>query len=637
MSGIYAVRRHCHAVALSMFLCAIQPVWASPIIEMPDTTEVPDLEKSSLLLDMDIPSVRERDPNPMAGPRLNVREFRVQGLVEYPDIGITREEIIKRVEAIRFDMMDEGEVTGSGYTLDELGELSDLLAEIEDETEIEHVGPIEVQRLVFLIREQRRERGITLGMIEMVADTITRYYRERGFVLAKAFIPEQHVRDGVVTLTLLLGELGEVKVHNNDDYSSSLIESMFDGAMDKPITASAIEEHLYFVNDLPGLTAQGFFEAGSQVGDSRLNINVLEEEWWDANLRLDNHGSASSGEYRIYGDLFLHNPLGIGDQLHLGVLNTFQPDNSFYGSVRYNTHVLNPRFRLSLGYSNNDFALDNSESESIAALQIEGRSRVADASAEYQLKRSRAENYAIGMRYSTIESQIRFAAFEETGDIGLDDEVRNVELYYDFDVLDEKSRTLHQGRLGVTSSKFVLGAEDAQEEAPWLLNVDYSMLTFLELPLTSVNARAVLRTSLQYSGVSLSSINQFSLGGPVKARAFTINEFFADDGIHVGADLIFEAGVFGDAEFAGQRLRNMINPFVFADSSYGIAHPTLEGAEETTALLNNVGAGLKLAFGRNLRGNITVATPFSSSQDSATDEVEPGDGTKIYFDIQYSF
>ena len=199
---------------------------------MPNTTETPEFERQSLLLDMDIPTVKERDPNPQAGPHLNVKEFRIQGLREYPEQGITREQIIKQVEALRFDMMGEGKLLSSGYTLDELGKVSDLVAEIEKETQDQHVGPLEVQKLVFLIREQRRQRGITLGMIETVADTITRYYREHGFILAKAYIPKQQVRDGVVTLTVLLGELGEVEVQNNKRYSTNTIKKVFKNPAD---------------------------------------------------------------------------------------------------------------------------------------------------------------------------------------------------------------------------------------------------------------------------------------------------------------------------------------------------------------------------------------------------------------------
>ena len=93
------------------------------VLDMPEATELPEAEKKSLLKDMDIPTVKERDPNPEGGPRLNVKEFRIQGLEDDPDFNISKVELTKRVEAIRFDLMGEGEKTKSGYTLKELAEL----------------------------------------------------------------------------------------------------------------------------------------------------------------------------------------------------------------------------------------------------------------------------------------------------------------------------------------------------------------------------------------------------------------------------------------------------------------------------------------------------------------------------------
>src|SRR5690625_6920943 len=115
-------------------------------------------------------------------------------------------------------------------------------------------------------------------MIETVADTITQYYRERGFILAKAYIPKQEVRDVVVTLTVLLGNLGEVNVHNNQRYSSGTVKRPFNAILDKPVTSHAVEERLFFVNDLPGLSAQAYFEPGSQVGDTAMGLYVLSED-----------------------------------------------------------------------------------------------------------------------------------------------------------------------------------------------------------------------------------------------------------------------------------------------------------------------------------------------------------------------
>ena len=157
--------RKTNVVIFNLLLISLlsSPVNAG-FLDMPEITESPELERKSMLRDIDIPGVKERDPDPTAGPRLAVKEFRVQGLVEYPDLGITREAINKLVESIRFDLMAEDKLLGSGYTLDELGGLSDLLVDIEEDTVKRHVTPIEVQKLVWLIREQRKKRGITLGL-----------------------------------------------------------------------------------------------------------------------------------------------------------------------------------------------------------------------------------------------------------------------------------------------------------------------------------------------------------------------------------------------------------------------------------------------------------------------------------------
>lgn len=599
-------------------------------IDMPNTTEVPDFKRESMLLDLDIPGVKDRDPDPTAGPRLNVKEFRIQGLVEYPELGITREKIIEQVELIRFDMMAEGKLLESGYTLDELGEVSDLIADIEKKTEGEHVGSLEVQRLVFLIREQRRQRGITLGMIETVADTITRYYRERGFILAKAYIPKQHVRDGVVNLTLLLGELGEVAVQNNKRYSATLIQNIFSRDFAKPVTNDRIEEKLFLINDLPGLSAQGYFEPGVQVGDTKLNVNVTNERWYDANIRLDNHGSDRSGEYRAYAEFLLHNPVGIGDQLHVAVLGSYSPEESTYGSIRYNTIILNPRVHFSLGSSTNDFVLG---SIGVANFDITGKSVVVDTSLKYQIKRSRVKNYAVGMKASEIESEISIGR-EKIDYLG--DTVRNVELFYEFDLLNERKRLLHQANITLVNSDFVEGAEELQKESLVFVRFDYSLLTFVKVPFTDAESRLVLRASGQYAGEPLASVNQFSLGGPTRSRGYAINEFYADDASYLGADWIFKSPGSSIA-LAGERLDNIIQPFVFADYGYGLAHPFVEGADKVEAQLASLGLGVKLTYKNNIRGNLIAATPIYASNSALDDGVKPGDGARLYFDFQYGF
>src|SRR5690606_14208474 len=97
--------------------------------------------------------------------------------------------------------------------------------------------------------------------------------------------------DGIVTITLLLGNLGDVRLDGNKRYSQETVERIFRSSIGEPVNSTIIEEKLFYVNDLPGLRVQGFFAPGDQVGDTRLNISTIDEELYRVNVRTDNHGS----------------------------------------------------------------------------------------------------------------------------------------------------------------------------------------------------------------------------------------------------------------------------------------------------------------------------------------------------------
>lgn len=621
---------------------SVTSVNAQGFLEMPDITEVPEYESESLLLDLDIPPVRDRDPDPEAGPRLNITEFRLQGLVEFPKLGITREDLIKRVESIRFDLMDEGKLTESGYTLDELGEISDLMADIEKKTETQHVGPLEVQRLVFLIREQRRRRGVTLGMIETVADTITRYYREKGFILAKAYIPEQKVRDGIVNLTLLLGELGEINAENNRRVSDRLIKSVFKRDMNKPVTSWRTEESLYLVNDIPGVSAQGFFQPGSQVGDTRLNVNILSESRFTTSFRLDNHGSPRTGENRVYADFAYHNPLGIGDDLRVSVLNTFSPDNTTFGAISYSSFIANPRVRGQLSFSTNDFVSNNrSTTNSSVSTVVTGESKVTDASLKYIFKRSRVKNISVELKAVNISTELSTEVQVDGnsgGALGSGSEANNISVGFNFDILNQKRRQLYLGNISVVNSRVEIDDEiqsqlqQSEDGSIVFLSHDLSMLSFWRIPFTNAETRFFVKSAGQFSGKGMNSINQFNLTGPDRVRGFEVNSLQFDDSIYLGVDWIFSLPKFGGASIFGEPINKVIQPFVFADSGFGILYAQIDGEEDVNGTLASTGIGVKFSHS-SFSGSFTYAEPMTDEVDTEVDTPL----SRFYFDLQYVF
>ncbi|MFL0799626.1 MAG: ShlB/FhaC/HecB family hemolysin secretion/activation protein [Agarilytica sp.] len=599
---------------------------------MPDTSEVPEYERESMLLDLDVPPVRDRDPDPEAGPRLNVKEFKLQGLVEFPELGITRKGLIERVEAIRFELMSEGELTDSGYTIDELGEVSDLIADIEKETGEEHVGPLEVQKLVFLIREQRRRRGVTLGMIETVADTITRYYRERGFILAKAYIPEQKVRDGMVILTLLLGELGRVSVENRERVSEGLVTSVFKNDINAPVTSWNVEESIYLINDIPGVNSQGFFSPGSQVGDTKLTVNLSDEDWYSGNIRLDNHGSEDSSQNRAYFDVYIHNPLGYGDEVYLALLKSYDPNESTYGAFRYSSMIGSPRVRAQFGVSTNDFVSRSVINDSTV---ITGESRVGDAGFSYIFKRSRVKNFSLDFTYMDVATTV------DSGiGIGLETEsdMQRTSVTFNFDLLNEKRRHLYVGDVSLSSSstetsEIFLGGQGESKGSHFLFNYNFTMLSFFKFPFTDYENRFIVKSSLQYAGEGVSNLNQKSLTGPDTARAFGVTGFQADDAFYAGVDWIFGFPSFGETKIFGQSISKVIQPYLFMDYAFGKQYPGIEATEPDIGRLADIGFGISFNHS-NFSLGVVAAAPL---EDAIAGQKDSTPETSFYVDFQYSF
>ncbi len=601
-------------------------------LQMPDVTQMKDLEQKSLLRDIDIPAVRERDPDPTAGPRLAVSEFRIQGLVEYPDLGITREALNELTEKIRFDLMEEGKALESGYTVRELGEISDLLGEVEEESKDRHVTPLDVQRLVWLIREQRGKRGITIGQIESVANTITKFYRERGFVLAKAYIPKQKVRDGIVTLTLLLGMLGEVKVNNNDLYTSEHLQQVFDDMKGKPITSAAVEENLFLINDFPGVFVDGYFEPGTQVGDTRLNINVKNESRFSSNLRVDNHGTKESGLYRLYADAQLNNTLGLSDALNASYLKAEQPSNSDYYRLSYELNLFSPRFRAGIETSKNQFVVDQTIFN--ASFKLNGSVFVDAYYFKYMFKRSRTNNQNVALRYEEILSDLQLGDIPDIGN-ALDDKIRTTSLAYNFDTLNETDKKLHQGSVKLTSGSFIYGQEPGQDTDFTIFNSDYSLLSFWKIPFTDSTSRLIYRASLQYAGNNLPSSKRFSIAGPTRARGYSPSLFTADDSLYLGVDWVFNAPDLFDFSMFGINFKELAKPFVFADLAYGMQHTLQPGESDPTAQVFDLGIGLQFSSGK-FSGNLMAAFPVDEKFKNISQQPNV-DSSRLVFDFQYSF
>ena len=104
--------------------------------------------------------------------------------------------------------------------------------------------------------------GFTISMFESITHAIGRYYRERGFFLARAYIPEQKVSEGIVTINIIEGLLDQVIYRDNQLYSEEQLADLFAPLVGESVFLEDIERVVFIANDFPGLDANILFGPG---------------------------------------------------------------------------------------------------------------------------------------------------------------------------------------------------------------------------------------------------------------------------------------------------------------------------------------------------------------------------------------
>src|SRR6266581_2940516 len=159
-------------------------------------------------------------------------------------------------------------------------------------------------------------RELTLAQLEGFAARITAFYREHGYILARAYVPAQEMRGGVVELAVLEGRVGKIDItglrHYNADYLRRYVEPR---SPSRVFEAGDFERGLLLLNDLPGLSLKSTLKPGTQTGTTDIVLDVDKDRLITGAVDANNYGSPETGYERFGVSLNLNNPSGLGDVL----------------------------------------------------------------------------------------------------------------------------------------------------------------------------------------------------------------------------------------------------------------------------------------------------------------------------------
>ena len=198
-------------------------------------------------------------------------------------------------------------------------------------------------------------RELTLNELDVLAQRLTQYYRAAGYLLARAYLPAQEIKDGTVEIAVLEGRLGKLAVDNRSslaqDRATGYLQNLREG---EALRADDLEHGLLLLSDLPGVDVKSTLRPGASVGTTDLDIHLADKSPYAGGLELDNYGNRYIGDWRLGANLVAGNLAGLADTLAINVVTS---EKMQYGRLAWQLPVGSAGTQLGAAWSEMHYTL----------------------------------------------------------------------------------------------------------------------------------------------------------------------------------------------------------------------------------------------------------------------------------------
>ncbi|WP_341964470.1 ShlB/FhaC/HecB family hemolysin secretion/activation protein [Pseudomonas sp. RC10] len=175
-----------------------------------------------------------------------------------------------------------------------------------------HLSVADQRRLV----EPFHNQCLGAAQLDGLLRGVTNHYLNKGWVTSRAYLPEQDLSGGTLTVQVVEGQL-EALGAEQGAFTAQELRMGFPGQAGEILDLRTLEQLVDQLNRLPSNRARLELKPGKQVGGS--DVRVLNEPLkpWRAQLSRSNAGQKSTGEQQWDLGLEWDNPLGLADRLNL--------------------------------------------------------------------------------------------------------------------------------------------------------------------------------------------------------------------------------------------------------------------------------------------------------------------------------
>ena len=452
---------------------------------------------------------------------------------------------------------------------------------------------------------------ISLAEIYRVANEVSAKYRGDGYILSRAIVPPQTIRNGVARVSVLEGFINEVIIEGDIVGRESLLNAYANKIAEaRPLNVDVLERYLLLADDLPGVTAKAVLTPSLDMPGSSDLVIFIEHKSVDISVGGDNRGTKLQGPYQASLLIDLNSPFGLYERTRMRGTVASQPEELAFLEITHDENIGSEGTKLILSYSAARSRLGSilkpaqidTYEDSIVLLVTHPiiRSRGTNLSVRGSFTYSRSEIQLVAGLQPLFEDRLRIAAIGGTYDFV--DRLRgvnlvDVEFKQGLDILNESTSGSVDSDGNSTLSR-VNGKSDFSK-----IVVRAQRLQGLQNLLPGLTM--LVSASGQYAFSQLLSSEQFGYGGNEFGRAYDASEIVGDHGAAGTVELQYGQNVFWeDLEF-------LTGYQIYAFYDYGLVWriDPLGGPSRQTGA--STGAGVRFNLLDNISGFVEMAKPLT--------------------------
>ncbi|MGH7198574.1 MAG: ShlB/FhaC/HecB family hemolysin secretion/activation protein [Candidatus Omnitrophota bacterium] len=488
-----------------------------------------------------------------------------------------------------------------------------------------HVDRILLTGLTVLREEEIRplvapyeKRTLKLSEAKTLAEDITRFYRSKGYITCRAYIPPQKIDSNTLEIRVLEGTLGEVRVQGVRYFRTNALTRFVDGLKKKVLQIQELEKRIIRMNLHPDREVKAVILPGDLVGTSDLLLDVDSRFPIHIGGEVNNFGTKFTGTERYSFWVRDTQLLGLEDILAVRV----QFGENVYGIGAQYVFPIGP-YDTQIGASFNRTTVEIGRE--FAVLDINGTAYSAKIFLNQPVLDTEHFDLGLtgGLEYKNVENSV-------LGSFSSRDDLRMVSVGVNVDEGDPYGRTFmtHDLIFGVPW----LGASDKHD--PMLSRAGAGSY-FLKYQAAMNRIHPVGDSTFLYFKLSaqatpdrLVSAEQYDMGGVYSVRGYPQSDYLADYGYGGSAELRVPC-YFIPRDFklpgTGAPLWNRVNFLAFFDGAYGkVRNPGVGELRSRTYF--GAGGGLRVDLPGNWSARFEWAAPTG-------DRPFDGSSSQYYFTI----